>query len=35
MRRAALALAGDLGLRRTAVVADDGAPAALTLELQK
>jgi len=35
MRRAALALAGDLGLRRAAVVADDGAPAALTLELQK
>ena len=35
MRRAALALAGDLGLRRTAVVADDGAPAALTLDLQK
>ena len=35
MRRAALALAGDLGLRRAAVAADDGAPAALTLELQK
>ena len=35
MRRAALALAGDLGLRRTAVVADDGAPADLTLEVRK
>lgn len=35
MRRAALALAGDLGLRPAAVVADEGAPAALTIELQK
>jgi hypothetical protein len=34
-RRAALALAGDLGLRRSAVVADDGAPAALTVKIQK
>jgi len=33
MRRAALALAGDLGLRVAAVVADEGAPAALTLSL--
>ncbi|MCX6373247.1 MAG: hypothetical protein NTX16_09235 [Actinobacteria bacterium] len=33
MRRAALALAGDLGLRAAAVVADEGAPAALTLSL--
>jgi hypothetical protein len=35
MRRAALALAGNLGLRRAAVVVDDSAPAALTLELKK
>jgi hypothetical protein len=34
MRRAALALAGDLGLR-AAVVADESAPAALTLSLVK
>ena len=33
MRRAALALAGDLGLRAVAVVADEGAPTALTLSL--
>jgi hypothetical protein len=33
MRRAALALAGDLDLRPVALVADDGAPAALTLSL--
>jgi len=33
MRRAALALAGDLGLRAAAVVADEKAPAALTLSL--
>ena len=33
MRRAALALAGDLGLRAAAVVADEGAPTALTLRL--
>ncbi len=33
MRRAALALAGDLGLQAAAVVADEGAPAALTLSL--
>jgi len=33
MRRAALALAGDLGLRAAAVVADEGAPTALTLSL--
>jgi hypothetical protein len=35
MRRAALALAGDLGLRAAAVVADESAPAALTLSLVK
>jgi hypothetical protein len=33
MRRAALALAGDLDLRPVAIVADDVAPAALTLNL--
>ena len=33
LRRAALALAGDLGLRVAAVVADEGAPTALTLSL--
>ncbi len=35
MRRAALALAGDLGLRAAAVVQDEGAPAALTLRLRQ
>jgi hypothetical protein len=35
MRRAALALAGDLGLRAGAVVADEGAPTALTLSLKR
>jgi hypothetical protein len=35
MRRAALALVGDLGLRHAAAVADDSAPVALTLELKK
>ena len=35
MRRAALALAGDLGLPAAAVVADEGAPAALTLSLSR
>jgi hypothetical protein len=35
MRRAALALAGDLGLQPPAVVRDDGAPAALTLSLAR
>jgi len=35
MRRAALALAGDLGLPAAAVVQDEGAPAALTLSLQR
>ncbi len=35
MRRAALALAGDLGLGPSAVVRDEGAPAALTLSLTK
>ena len=35
MRRAALALAGDLGLRRAAVAADDGAPAPVMLEIHK
>jgi hypothetical protein len=33
LRRAALALAGDLGLPAAAVVADEGAPTALTLSL--
>ena len=33
LRRAALSLAGDLGLRAAAVVQDEGAPAALTLSL--
>jgi len=33
LRRAALALAGDLGMQAVAVVADEGAPAALTLSL--
>lgn len=35
MRRAALSLAGDLGLRAAAVVADEGAPTALTLSLKR
>lgn len=35
MRRAALALAGDLGLATAAVVADEGAPSALTLSLNR
>ena len=35
LRRAALALAGDLGLRTAEVVADDSASAGLTLELHK
>jgi hypothetical protein len=35
MRRAALALAGDLGLRATAVVEDEGAPSALVLSLER
>jgi hypothetical protein len=33
MRRAALSLAGDLGLPAAAVVADESAPTALTLDL--
>ena len=33
MRRPALALAGDLGLKPAAVVQDQAAPAALTLRL--
>jgi hypothetical protein len=35
MRRAALALAGDLGLRAAAVVVDEGAPTGLTLSLKR
>ena len=35
LRRAALALAGDLGLRAGAAIADNGAPAALTLSLRQ
>ena len=35
MRRAALALAGDLGLRKTLVVQDETAPAAVTLSLKR
>jgi hypothetical protein len=35
MRRAALALAGDFGLGPSAVVRDEGAPAALTLSLTR
>jgi hypothetical protein len=35
LRRAALSLAGDLGLRSAAVVADEGAPSALTLDLRR
>ncbi len=34
MRRAALALAGDLGLRTGSVIADASAPVALTLSLR-
>ena len=35
MLRAALSLAGDLGLQAAAVVADEGAPTALTLSLKR